>query len=288
MVMPLYDDAPLRHLKRPIVNHALIAINVLVFLVVHSEIFGDPLTLMRGFAIIPRVLFGEANLADWIIGPPPAATLVTSLFFHSSLLHLASNMLFLYVFGDNVEDAMGSLHYLLFYLSCGIAAGVFYIYATPQSITPLVGASSAISGVCAAFLLLYPRTTVTGIFPPLTFALLPYWFITLADRSRPATRPLFGLRPPLFAFHASGFLFIGAWAALQLLNASWGGGESHVAWMSHVGGILAGLVLTPIFKRRSHPLFDRGPARPPAAPASKPETAPSQEAGSDPERDSAP
>ena len=106
MVMPLYDDAPLRHLERPIVNHALIAINVLVFLVVHSEILGDPLTIMRGFAIIPRVLFGEAELADWIVGPPPAATLVTSLFFHSSLLHLASNMLFLYVFGDNVEDAM--------------------------------------------------------------------------------------------------------------------------------------------------------------------------------------
>ena len=71
----------------------------------------------------PRVLFGEANLADWIVGPPPAATLVTSLFFHSSLLHLASNMLFLYVFGDNVEDAMGSLHYLLFYLCCGVTAG---------------------------------------------------------------------------------------------------------------------------------------------------------------------
>lgn len=286
MVMPLYDDAPLRHLERPVVNHALIFVNVLVFLIVQSEILGDPLTVMRGFAIIPRVLFGEANLADWIVGPPPAATLVTSLFFHSSLLHLASNMVFLYVFGDNVEDAMGSLHYLLFYLSCGVMAGVFYIYATPQSITPLVGASSAISGVCAAFLLLYPRSTVTGFFPPLTMALLPYWLITLADRARPAMRPIFGLRPPLFAFHASGFLFIGAWALLQLVNASWGGGESHVAWMSHVGGILAGLVLTPIFKRRSHPLFDRGPPKPPTAPrpdpAPGPETAPPEEPAREP------
>lgn len=280
MVMPLYDDAPLRHLKRPIANHALIAVNVMIFLLVYSEALGDPLTIMRGFAIIPRVLFGEANLADWVIGPPPAATLVTSLFFHSSLLHLASNMLFLYVFGDNVEDAMGSFHYLLFYLSCGVVAGVFYVYATPHSITPLVGASGAISGVCAAFLLLYPRTTVTGFFPPLTFVMLPYWLITLADRSRPPTRPLFGLKPPLFAFHASGFLFIGAWIVLQLVNASWGGGESHVAWMAHVGGIVAGLVLTPLFKRRKHPLFDRG--RPKPSPAPQPPTAaPPEETGSE-------
>lgn len=251
MVIPLYDDAPLRHIRRPLANWTLIAVNVIVFLLVYSEALGDPLTIMRGFAIIPRVLFGEATLAEWIVGPPAPATLVTSLFFHSSILHIASNMLFLYVFGDNVEDAMGSLHYLLFYLSCGVVAGVFYVYATPHSITPLVGASSAISGVCAAFLLLYPRATIAGIFPPLTFVMFPFWIITLSDPSRSPARPLLGLKPPLFIFHASAFVFIGAWIFLQLLNASWGGGESRVAWMAHVGGILAGLALTPIFKRRT-------------------------------------
>ena len=259
MVIPLYDDAPLRHLRQPIVNWTLIALNVIVFLLVYSEAFGDPLTIMRGFAIIPRVLFGEAELADWIVGPPAPATLLTSLFFHSSLLHIVSNMLFLYVFGDNVEDAMGSLHYLLFYLCCGGVAGAFYVYATPHSITPLVGASSAISGVCVAVLLLYPRATIAGFFPP-----------------------LFGLKPPLFVFHASAFLFIGAWILLQLLNASWGGGESHVAWMAHVGGIVAGLVLTPIFKRRSQPLFDRAPPGPPKAPPpSAPETPAPGETGAE-------
>jgi membrane associated rhomboid family serine protease len=266
MVIPLYDDAPLRHLKRPIVNWCLIALNVFVFLVVQSEVLGDPLTIMRGFAIIPRVLFGEAALADWIVGPPAPATLVTSLFFHSSWLHLGSNMLFLYVFGDNVEDAMGSLHYLLFYFCCGVVAGVFYIYATPHSLTPLVGASSAISGVCVAFLLLYPRATIAGIFPPLSFVMLPLWMLTLTERSRAPNRPLFGLTPPLFIFHASAFLFIGAWIVLQLLNASWGGGESRVAWMAHVGGILAGLALTPIFKRRKHALFDGAAHKPVPAP----------------------
>ncbi len=281
MVMPLYDDAPLRHLRRPIANWALIAVNVGVFLAVYSEAFGDPLTIMRGFAIIPRVLFGEADLAGWIVGPPAPLTLVTSLFFHSSILHVASNMLFLYVFGDNVEDAMGSLHYLLFYLSCGVVAGVFYIYATPHSITPLVGASSAISGVCAAFLLLYPRATVTGFFPPLTFMMFPFWIIALSsDRDRAPTQRLMGLRPPLFSFHASAYLFIGAWAALQVINAGWGGGETHVAWMAHVGGILAGLVLTPIFKRRSHKLFDRGAAAPRKPPRPEPAAAPPEETGS--------
>ena len=283
MVMPLYDDAPLRHLKRPIANWALIAINVVVFLVVYSEALGDPLTLIRGFAIIPRVLFGEATLADWVIGPPAPATLVTSLFFHSSIYHLASNMLFLYVFGDNVEDAMGSLHYLLFYLSCGVVAGVFYIYATPHSISPLVGASSAISGVCAAFLLLYPRATIAGFFPPLTMVLMPVWLVAMMDRSRALNRRILGLEPPLFQFHASAWLFIGAWIVLQLLNAGWSGAESKVAWMAHVGGILAGLALTPIFKRRKHALFDRGAHKPIAAPAPvEPQPAPPEETGPQP------
>lgn len=272
MVMPLYDDAPLRYLRVPIVNWTLIAINVIVFLAVYSEAFGDPLTVIRGFAIIPRVLFGEADLATWVVGPPAPLTLFTSLFFHSSLLHIGGNMLFLYVFGDNVEDAMGSLHYLLFYLSCGVAAGVFYIYSAPDSVTPLVGASGAISGVCAAFLLLHPRATVVGIFPPLSFALLPVWMVSLFTGA--PRRSLFGLAAPLFSFHASGFLFIGAWILLQLINASFGG-EGKIAWMVHIGGIAAGLILTPIFKRRRHLLFDRGAERR-SAPGSTPANEPPQ------------
>ncbi|MFO1126330.1 MAG: rhomboid family intramembrane serine protease [Methylocystis sp.] len=255
MVMPIYDDAPLRYLRWPIVNWTLIALNIVIFLLVQSELFGDPLTVVRGFAIIPRVLFGEAELADWIVGPPPALTLLTALFFHSSLLHLGSNMLFLYVFGDNVEDAMGSFHYVLFYLSCGVCSGVFYIYATPHSITPLIGASGAISGVCAAFLLLHPRATVAGIFPPLSLALAPIWLGAFLSGTR--LRSILGLRAPLFSFVASGWLFVGVWILMQLINAFMGEGGA-IAWMAHVGGIAAGLVLTPLFKRRKHRLFDRG------------------------------
>ena len=219
MVIPLSDNAELKFLRRPVVNWALIFINVAVFLIVRSEIFGDPLTVIRGFALIPRVLFGEAQLAKWIVGPPAPLTLITSLFFHSGWLHLIGNMLFLYVLGDNVEDAMGSLHYLLFYLTCGVASGVIFAYAAPETITPLVGASGAISGVCAAYLMLYPRATIFGL-------------------------------AAIFPIRAPAWMFVGAWIVLQIVHVLFGE-QDHVAWIAHLGGIVAGLLLTPMFRRAS-------------------------------------
>ncbi|MCX7898885.1 MAG: rhomboid family intramembrane serine protease [Methylocystis sp.] len=261
MAMPLYDDAPLTYVKRPIVNSTLIFINVAVFLLVASEALGDPITIIRGFAIIPRVLFGEAQLAKWVVGPPPALTIITALFFHSTIWHLLTNMLFLHVFGDNVEDAMGSLFYFLFYICCGIASGVFYVYSAPDSLTPLIGASGAISGVCVAFLLLHPNATIAGVFPPMVGVLMPAWLVLWAAGRAP--QKLFGLRPPLFIFHASAWLFISVWIFLQFFNATTGGGEGHVAWMAHVGGICAGLVMAPLFKRRAAPMLGRsGRAKP--------------------------
>jgi membrane associated rhomboid family serine protease len=275
--MPLNDNARLQYVRLPVVNLTLIAINIVVFVAVWGEFFGDPLTVIRGFALIPRVLFGEAELAKWIVGPPPPLTVITSLFFHSSFLHLASNMLFLYVFGDNIEDAMGSLHYFLFYMTCGIVSGVFFAYSSPHTINPLIGASGAISGVCAAFLLLHPRATIVGLFPPLSILLVIVWpLLSLLPRRSPK---LWGLTPPLFTFHASAFLFIGAWIVMQVLNAFLGE-QGHVAWMAHVGGIVAGLVMTPLFKRRAVPLFGGREAARPAEAA--PEEAPPRD---DPARD---
>ena len=230
MVIPLYDDAELKFLRRPVVNWTLIFINVAMFLVVRSEIFGDPLTVIRGFALIPRVLFGEAQLAKWIVGPPAPLTLLTSLFFHSGWLHLIGNMLFLYVLGDNVEDAMGSLHYLLFYLTCGVASGVVFAYAAPETVMPLVGASGAISGVCAAYLMLYPRATIFGL-------------------------------AAIFPIRAPAWMFVGAWIVLQIIHVLFGE-QDHVAWIAHLGGIVAGLLLTPMFRRRSLAPSARAPQPP--------------------------
>ncbi|MBI1867783.1 MAG: rhomboid family intramembrane serine protease [Methylocystis sp.] len=228
MVMPLHDDSPLKYVRRPWVNWTLIASNIAVFAVVYSESLGDPLTVTRGFGLIPAVLFGDATLAKWIVSPPAPVTLVTSLFFHSGFAHLVGNMLFLMVFGDNIEDAMGSARYLVFYLLCGVGAGLAFAYASPHTITPLVGASGAISGVCAAFLLLYPRSSI------------------------------FGLVGGILPIHAPAFLFVGTWIALQFLNA-FSGDHGHVGWWAHVGGIVSGLLLTPLFKRKSVRLFGPPP-----------------------------
>jgi membrane associated rhomboid family serine protease len=232
MVMPLHDDAPMKYVRWPIANWTLIAINVVIYLLVQSELFGDPLTVMRGFALIPAVLFGEARLADWVVSPPAPFTLITSLFFHSGFWHLAGNMLFLYVFGDNVEDAMGPFFYLLFYLCCGVMGGFFFALAAPDTVTPLVGASAAISGVCAAFLLLFPKSTI------------------------------FGLVAGIIPVHAPAYLFVGTWIALQFFNAV-AFDHGHVAWWAHVGGIAAGLMITPLFKRRKVRIFGPKPQKGP-------------------------
>lgn len=232
MVLPLHDDAPLKYMRRPIVNWCLIAINIVVFIAVWGDYFGDPLTVTRGFGLIPAVLFGKAELAPWIVTPGPEWTLLTSLFFHSGFGHIAGNMIFLYVFGDNVEDAMGSFRYLVFYLLCGVTAGLLFAFGVPFLVTPLVGASGAISGVCAAFLLLYPRSSI------------------------------FGLVAGIFPIHAPAFLFVGTWILFQVFNA-FTDEQGHVGWWAHVGGIVAGLVLTPLFKRRSVRFFGPPPFKSP-------------------------
>jgi membrane associated rhomboid family serine protease len=232
MVLPLHDDAPLKYVRRPIVNWSLIAINIAVFVAVFSESLGDPLTVIRGFGLIPAVLFGHADLARWIVTPGADWTVLTSLFFHSGLGHLGGNMIFLYVFGDNVEDGMGSLRYLLFYLLCGVSAGLLFAYGAPMTLHPLVGASGAISGVCAAFILLYPRSTI------------------------------FGLVAGFIPIHAPASLFVGTWILFQLFNA-FTDEQGQVGWWAHVGGILAGLALTPLFKRRDVRWFGPKPFRGP-------------------------
>lgn len=232
MVLPLHDDTPLQYVRRPFVNWSLIAINIAVFVAVFSESFGDPLTVIRGFGLIPAVLFGRAELAPWIFTPGADWTVATSLFFHSGLGHLAGNMIFLYVFGDNVEDGMGSVPYLLFYLLCGVSAGLLFAYGAPLTLHPLVGASGAISGVCAAFILLYPRSTI------------------------------FGLVAGIIPIHAPASLFVGTWIVFQLFYALTDD-QGQVGWWAHVGGILAGLALTPLFKRRDVCWFGPKPFRRP-------------------------
>ena len=228
MFIPLYDGVPLRHLKRPLATRALVGACLAGYL---APLFGllpvsEP-WLYAGFGLIPGVLFGTEALPEGLPFVPEPLTLATSLFLHGSVLHLLGNMLFLWVFGDNVEDATGSARFLLFYLACGIAAGLAHAWFTPDQTKPLIGASGAISGVVAAYLVLYPRVRLWGLF----FAGIP-------------------LRLPAY-------LAIGMWIAVQVGAALLGGGDEAVGWFAHVGGLVAGALLIPLVRHRYDPAIAR-------------------------------
>ena len=224
MFLPLPDGAPLRFIRRALVNNALIALNILIFIAMNAGLFGDTERLDLALGVIPAVLLDHSTLAKGIALVPAPMTLLTSVFIHAGFAHLIGNLIFLWVFGDNVEDAMGSGRYLLFYLACGVAGGLVYAATGPLSESPLIGASGAISGVVAAYMLLYPRMRVFG----LLLNILP-------------------LRLPAA-------WCLGAWIALQLISAL-GAEHSEVGFWAHVGGIACGLALTPLLHRPGAPLF---------------------------------
>jgi membrane associated rhomboid family serine protease len=221
MFIPLYDGVVLRHLRRPWATWGIFTANVLVFAVVSSGALAPPAAISLAFGVIPAEIFGE-KLGYSAIAPP--LTVLTAMFLHGGFWHLAGNMLFLHVFGDNVEDAMGSVRFLIFYGLCGLAAALGFCLAQPFSQAPLIGASGPIAGVVTAYLLLYPRVYVFGLV-----------FIWLPLRIRAV-------------------YCLGAWLAFQLSYALFGG-DPEVGWWAHVGGGLAGLVLTPLFKRPQVALF---------------------------------
>src|SRR6266446_10302394 len=178
MFIPLKDLNPRRHY--PIVNTSLILVNVLVFLYQYSLPPHTFKVFMTTYATIP------ARFPAWLSGHAPLesafVTLLTSMFLHSGFLHIAGNMLFLWIFGDNVEDFYGHFTYLFFYLFCGIGAGLLHVFFNLYSALPAIGASGAISGVMGAYLILYPRSrvlTLVFIFlvPIPAVIILGYWFV---------------------------------------------------------------------------------------------------------------
>jgi membrane associated rhomboid family serine protease len=221
-MIPLHDDNPTT--LAPIFTVALIGACVAVFL--------WQLSLgARGFAavvvhlgVVPAALLGTAHAVI-----PPAFTILTSMFLHGGWLHLIGNMLYLWIFGNNVEDAMGHGRFLAFYLLCGTVAALAQALPQPASLIPMIGASGAISGVLGAYLLLYPRARV--------LVLLPLGFFTQLVRL-PAV------------------IVLGFWFALQALSVALAPpGQGGVAWGAHVGGFVTGLALVPFFKRRGVRLF---------------------------------
>jgi membrane associated rhomboid family serine protease len=228
-MIPLKDDCP--SALKPYVTFSLIGACGAVFLWQCSLDARGAERAVDALGAIPAVLLTDARLPPDLAWVPRYATPFTSMFLHGGFMHLAGNMLFLWIFGDNVEDAMGHARYLAFYFLCGIAAVLAQALGDAHSAYPIIGASGAISGVLGAYLLLFPRARV------LTLVVLPFFLTTL--------------RLPAM-------LLLLLWFAVQLVSdvAAWGGAAS-VAFSAHIGGFLAGMLLVPVLKRREVPLFGR-------------------------------
>ncbi len=219
-MIPLHDDNPTQH--PPVVTVGLIVVCVLVFLWQVSLSYPAQIRLVQGLGFIPAVLFTDLQRAQEIDMVPGVVTVFTSMFLHGGFLHLIGNMLFLWIFGNNVEDAMGHVRFLVFYLVCGVAAAVAQAAFDPVSQVPMIGASGALSGVLGAYFLLHPRAKV--------LVLVPVGFYLLRI---PAA------------------ILLGGWLLIQIVSAlsSVADGGGGVAWLAHIGGFLGGLVLVSAFKR---------------------------------------
>ena len=231
MFIPLHDANPLKRIHSQYVTVALIVLNVAIYVIfISGWVFSPNEEEAASFAVIPAKLMtagmgGETMLATGAY-MPERFTLVTYMFIHGNWIHLLGNMLFLWVFGDNIEDAMGHLRFIMFYLMCGIFAALFHTWMNPESEIPLVGASGAVAGVIAAYLILHPKVKVW---------VLALWRIPIRITAAWA---------------------IGIWIAYQFVSLLFEG-EENVAWWAHIGGLLAGATLILFMRRRGVVLFDR-------------------------------
>ena len=232
MFIPLYDSNHLRTIRLQYVTIGLIVLNVAAYLAttVGGENFSNAAVL--GLSFIPSVVNHTAELAPQFVIIPENLSYLTYSFLHIDLLHLGGNMLFLWVFGDNVEDALGHFRYLLFYVASAIGGAFFHGLVAPDSQAPLIGASGAVAGVVTAYLILYPKVKI--------------WILAFA-------------RIPL---RIPAYIPLALWILLQFVMFAMGG-EDQISWACHVGGILSGAVLVLLLRRRDVPLTDEAAAAPP-------------------------
>lgn len=228
-MIPLRDDNP-THTK-PVLTVSLIAINCLIFFYQLSLGPRAGRLFLFQFGAIPSVIVGGAALPAHVGAVPPFVSIFTSMFLHGSILHLAGNMLYLWIFGNNIEEALGRFRFIVFYLLCGFAAAMVHILSNVDSTIPTIGASGAISGVLGAYLMLYPRAQV--------LTLVPFFFF-------------------LQLVYIPAGIVLSLWFLLQLAYGSLGpgGAGGGVAWWAHVGGFVAGMIFVGFFKKRNVRFFN--------------------------------
>lgn len=227
MFIPLHDANHLRHIKLQYVTLGLIIANVAVFLLVNLGLPTEALEVtVVSLGYTPAVVNDIRELSPELVLIPEELSLVSYAFLHADFMHLATNMLFLWVFGDNVEDALGHVRYLVFYCLCAVAGALAHGLVDPASASPLIGASGAVSGIIAAYLVLHPRVRV--------------WVLA------------FGRIPlPLPAW-----IPLSLWIVLQFVMIV-AMPDDLVSFAAHGGGAVAGFVLVLVMRRRGVPLFDR-------------------------------
>ncbi len=224
-LIPLRDINPTERFA--VVTLILVVLNIFVFVyqLALGSVGGEVFT--NTYALVPANLFASVPGTTQPI--PAVATLFTSMFLHGGILHLAGNMLYLWIFGNNIEDAMGRIRFVIFYLLCGVIAAYAHALANRDSLIPMLGASGAISGVLGAYLILYPRARVV------TLVFFGFYIRTME----------------IYAMVVLGF-----WFVLQFLNAVMASGSrGGVAWYAHVAGFVAGMLLIGLFKRKDVPFW---------------------------------
>jgi membrane associated rhomboid family serine protease len=221
VVVPIYDDNPFTQPVKPVVTWGLIAANLLVFLYEAAATQSGLDRMIDTFSLTPAALSGDMPARGRLT---PVATLVTYQFFHADIWHLFGNMIFLWVFGDDIERALGRARYLVFYLAAGLVGALVFIANDPHSRIELIGASGAISGVVIAYLMLRPCAKITVLLGIIPLRISAYWVV-------------------------------GLFVVTQLWNLG-AASKSEVAYWCHFGGMLAGAVLFPLLKPRWVRLFE--------------------------------
>ena len=229
MFFPYRDDNPLRH-GPPLVTIAIILVCSCLYVFVQFPLDGQSAQAhVYGYGFTPAVFFGNVELPVNLERLSSPFTLISCMFLHGGILHLIGNMWFLWLYGDNVEDAFGRIRYILFYIICGIGGTLAHAFVDPMSRVPLIGASGAISGVIAAYLMIWPRANIRVFY---------WWFIFFGTINVPA-------------FVVLGFWLVEQFIALPGALEMKGG----VAIAAHLGGFVFGVILTPFLKKGEVKLF---------------------------------
>ncbi len=220
---PLSDQNPTKN--KPIICWIIITICIILFFWQQTLSNENQGKLILSFGMIPSVIFGFRELSYELILIPSELTIFTSIFLHGGWMHLIGNMMYLYIFGDNIEDCMGKFRFIIFFGLCGVIAALSQSYVNLQSPIPMIGASGAVSGVLGGYLLLFPKAKIRVFF----------WFLIFIK-----------------IFNVPSLIVLGGWLLIQFFSFDLNSSDSNIAYAAHIGGFISGMIFIKIFKKKGY------------------------------------